>query len=204
MRTPKEYTKNLNEHIITKDMLLDCLYSSNKRAKNWRDREREYRNRCYDKYHNEEKARGEKEYYYSQKETMLSIIKPVCIHRENIERKSRCRIYEYEDEYWQYKCQDEFVYEDGYWDRELQEYVEFGDIYVKETVYHYYLFYDLGGTHTFHTPIEEESVEKYGLEVVDIDQLFTKGYDIAELISTQFVKKLITLIKSEDYTLVVA
>ena len=33
MKTPLEYTKNLKNHIITPQMLLDCLYSSNKRAK---------------------------------------------------------------------------------------------------------------------------------------------------------------------------
>lgn len=41
MKTPLEYTKNLKNKIITKQMLLDCLYSSNKRAKNYRDKERE-------------------------------------------------------------------------------------------------------------------------------------------------------------------
>lgn len=58
MRTPKEYTDNLKKKIITENMLLDCLYSVNKRAKNYRDKEREYRqyyrrNRyAYDKYGN--------------------------------------------------------------------------------------------------------------------------------------------------------
>jgi hypothetical protein len=45
MRTPKEYTKNLERRIITKEMLQDCLLSVNKRAKNCRDKEREYHNR---------------------------------------------------------------------------------------------------------------------------------------------------------------
>lgn len=43
MRTPKEYTENLKNNIITESMLLDCLYSANKRAKNYRDKAREYR-----------------------------------------------------------------------------------------------------------------------------------------------------------------
>lgn len=33
MKTPKEYRDNLLNHIITKQMLVDCLYSVNKRAK---------------------------------------------------------------------------------------------------------------------------------------------------------------------------
>lgn len=41
MRTPCIYTKKLKDKVITKDMLLDCLFSVNKRAKNFRDKERE-------------------------------------------------------------------------------------------------------------------------------------------------------------------
>lgn len=41
MKTPALYVQNLNNHTITIDMLADCLYSSNKRAKNWRDKEKE-------------------------------------------------------------------------------------------------------------------------------------------------------------------
>ena len=39
MKIPKEYRDNLLNHIITKQMLVDCLYSVNKRAKNYRDKE---------------------------------------------------------------------------------------------------------------------------------------------------------------------
>ena len=96
MRTPKEYTNNIKNHIITKQMLLDCLYSSNKRAKNWRDKEREYRH-SYDYYGNEEKAREQKNAYYEQKDIMLSILHPVCIHKELLGYERR-RIYDYEDD----------------------------------------------------------------------------------------------------------
>lgn len=37
MRTPEEYTKNLKNHVITMQMLEDCLFSVNTRASNWRD-----------------------------------------------------------------------------------------------------------------------------------------------------------------------
>ena len=49
MKTPKEYSDNLSNHIITKQMLVDCLYSVNKRAKNYRDKEREQR--TYSRWH---------------------------------------------------------------------------------------------------------------------------------------------------------
>lgn len=80
MRTPKEYTDNLKKKIITENMLLDCLYSVNKRAKNYRDKEREYRqyyrrNRyAYDKYGNIDRCQEMKEEYYSKKEKLLSIL----------------------------------------------------------------------------------------------------------------------------------
>ena len=129
MKTPLEYTKNLKNHIITPQMLLDCLYSSNKRAKNWRDKEQEYR-----------------EFY----------------------RSSR---YSYD---------------------------KYDNVAI---AYHYYLFYSIGSdlAHTFHTPISEDDAKKYNLDIVDIDTLYTEGHDIHDLISNQFVTKVVTLIESGNY-----
>lgn len=98
MRTPKDYTDNIKRGIITKEMLSDCLYSVNKRAKNCRDREREYRGYRHDYYGNEQKYRQQKEAYYEQKDKMLSLLTPNCIHAETIE--IRQRIYDYE--YWEW------------------------------------------------------------------------------------------------------
>lgn len=212
MRTPKEYTKNVQNHIITAQMLSDCLYSCNKRAKNWRDKESYYRSMRYDTYHNEENARAEKEAYYYQKEKLLSIVNPVCVHRETIQKTWRERIYEYEDEYWMYKEQGEFVHENGYYDNEMHEYVEFGDIEVSGEIQKFYIFYDLGCGHTFHTPLcddEEEEIaqnyaRKHNLQIIDIGRLITYGDKIDDLISTQFVKKVLSLIESEEFTFIEA
>ena len=204
MRTPAAYNNNLKNHIITMQMLVDCLYSSNKRAKNWRDKQREYRERrsyYYDKYDNEGKAKEKKEEYYHQKEIMLSALKPVCIHKECYGYE-RTRIYDYESDYIKYY--DEFVWKNSFYDKVEDAYVCFGDIEDKsKPLYHYYLFYDVGCNRTFHTPIEESEVSLYDdLEVVEIDKLDTKGYDIADLLSNQFVTKVIKLIESEDFRLV--
>lgn len=48
MKTPKRFTDNLKNRVITKEMLGVALYSVNKRAKNCRDKERSYRNDIYD------------------------------------------------------------------------------------------------------------------------------------------------------------
>lgn len=46
MKPSKEYKENLKNNIITSDMLYDCIYSVNKRAKNYRDLKNFY-NRYY-------------------------------------------------------------------------------------------------------------------------------------------------------------
>ena len=142
MRTPKEYTDNLKKKTITESMLLDCLYSVNKRAKNYRDKERGYRqyyrgNRyAYDKYGNVDRCQVMKEEYYSQKEKLLSVLEPTCIHKEFIGYK-RIRIYDYEPEY--RKNLKNFVWENCFFDPEEDREVWFGDVEDKKhPEYHYY------------------------------------------------------------------
>ena len=74
----------------------------------------------------------------------------------------------------------------------------------KHPQYHYYLFYDINGTKTFHSPIEEKDISKYNLEIVKIDQLQTEGHEITELVSTQFVKKVLALIDAGDFQLILS
>lgn len=209
--TPKEYTKNLKNKIITKDMLKTCLFSVNKRAKNYRDKEREYRqnNRSihsynryyYDKYDNVGQMQAKKEEFYKQKEKMLSILKPICIHKEFLGYEKK-RIYDYEDLYnlrKKYKKQGKIIWENYYYDYNQDREVWFFDIYTNEKKFNYYLFYELDDK-SFHKPIEEKDCNKYNLKIKEIDHIQTEGYDIAELISCQFCNKLLQLIESKDYT----
>lgn len=206
MRTPKEYTGDLKKGIITEKMLSDCLFSVNKRAKNCRDKAREYsqyyRNNRYvfDKYNTIEKYDDQKEEYYDQKEKLLSILEPVEIHKEffGYERK---RIYEFDEDY--EKNRNNFVWENSYYDHEKEMKIWFGDIEItSKPKYNYYLLYDVGGK-TFHLPISGQECTKYNdLKIKDIGQLKTKGMQIGELVSTQFVKKVIEIIESGKYTYV--
>lgn len=204
MKTPKSYNDNLKQNIITKDMLVDCLFSVNKRAKNCRDKEQEYRDfyrytpYVRDKYHNVASYREKKSEYYEQKEKLLTLIQPTCIHQEDSSRRRRIR--DYEPEYRKFARKGKYVHDGSYFDCVRDEYICFIDII--EPVKKYYLFYDLG-TCSFHSPIEEEQLSSYtGLEVKNIGQLKTKGKEIGELISVQFVKKVIDLIESDTYTYV--
>lgn len=87
MKTPKEYRDNLLNHIITKQMLVDCLYSVNKRAKNYRDKEREQRaySRCHRYIDNSAFIKGAREKkleMYRMKDILLQVLTPICIHKE--------------------------------------------------------------------------------------------------------------------------
>ena len=185
-------------------MLVDCLYSVNKRAKNYRDKERKQRaySRCHRYVDNSafiEGAREKKLEMYHMKDMLLQILTPICIHKEFIGYKTK-RIYSYEiKEYKKYKKQ--FFYEGHYMDDDYSI-VYFGDVELKdEPIYHYYLFYDLDYGHTFHTPIKEEDVEKYSLPIIEISELETTGHKVNDLVSVQFVRKVIRLIEENMYIL---
>lgn len=203
MRTPKEYVDNLKNGVITEKMLLDCLYSVNKRAKNYRDKAREYRayykTHWYatDRYGNEDRCTAKKKEYYSQKEKLLSVLQPTCIHKEFLGYE-RIRIYDYEPGY--KKNANKFVWQNCFYDYKEDREVWFGDIEDKnKPKYNYYLFYDINSTKTFHSPIQEADIKKYNLEVINIEHLETEGHDISDLISNQFVQKVLALIDSKNY-----
>jgi hypothetical protein len=66
----------------------------------------------------------------------------------------------------------------------------------------YYLYFDMG-THSFHTPIDENDLADYpDLEVIKLDELHTQGEDISYLLSDQFVYQVVRLIMSNRYTYV--
>ena len=86
MRTPKNYTQLVNDKKITNEMLAECIYSVNKRAKNHRDRIRKYKDDHYNQYtaRNIENAEDEMEKYYTMKEEMLTVFEPSLIHQQYV------------------------------------------------------------------------------------------------------------------------
>lgn len=207
MRTPQKYLNNFKQGIITKEMLTFCLFSSNKRAKNYRDKIREYKRTLrnsfysYDKYNYLENYTEKMKMYYSQKETMLSIVKPTCIHKE-FAGYERIRIFDYDDDYDEYLESGQFVWQNSYFDNDIGREVYFGDIEDKsKPKYRWYVFYDFKNGNSFHSPIEEKDIStKFkDLDIVEIDTLDTHGKDISELASTDFVKKIVNLIRNGNY-----
>ena len=74
----KEFLAKVKKKIITENMLYDCLFSLNKRAKNCRDKKNEYWRSEY-KWDYIERM----DEYYRQKDFLLkAILKPTLIHRQ--------------------------------------------------------------------------------------------------------------------------
>lgn len=202
MRTPSEFAKNLKSRCISMEMLDAALYSVNKRAKNWRNKKREYKHNRYDYYGNYEKAEMNENLMYKKKEKLLSIFQPTCIHKEFFGYE-RIRVYDYQRHYTklltEHAIKGDIVWINSYWDYEQDNEVRFFDYEIQsEPIYHYYLFHEMP-KHTYHTPIDEVDIKKYDLPVIEIDTIRTDGDDISDLVSVQFVDKLIALIESKDF-----
>lgn len=199
MRTPKEYKDNLANGIVTDPMLEDVLFSYNKRAKNWRNKAREYRQksrdsyRWYDKYGNEEKAEEKMAQLYEKKSDILALCsnKLTAIHK--LVHSRRVRIEDTEDEFEKYTEsikkykrgeKSDVVYMNKHYDRDIGDFVTFINIIVEEA--EYYLYYEFEG-HSFHSPIDEESLSAYpGVEMVELDELNTFGENIDDLLPLPF------------------
>lgn len=63
----------------------------------------------------------------------------------------------------------------------------------------FFFLYEIGG-YSFHCPIDEETALSSGLQIIEIDELYNDGEDINELVSVDFIKKVIALIESGNYT----
>lgn len=195
MQTPKEYISNLKQSKLTIDMINDCLFSFNKRAKNCRDQKRAY---AYDwKYHTGDKyEEKEKEYYKKKQEILDKLFKePKCIHFQKISKRKR--IYDYDKSYGKHKDKD-IVWSNCYMDWHDCREVHFYDILVPNGKL-YFLYYELGDR-SYHTPIDEEIYKKeykdYKIEeLIDFE---TFGEDVNELLSAQFSNKIYDFIMSKD------
>ena len=206
MRTPKIYNDLIKNKEITNKIIAECIYSVNKRAKNYRDKIEEYKQARFYKYkeNNIENAKEQKEKYYSMKEDLLLNFSPKLIHKQYVGEK-RQRVYSYQKNYEKLynEKRNDIVWENSYYDYDRNKEVEFFDYSLGEKKYLYFLYYEIG-EYSFHTPITEERVEKNTqLEIKEIDENFqTHGADIVDLLSTQFVQKVIDLLDSGDYTII--
>ena len=206
MRTPKRYTDLIKNKKITNQIIAECIYSVNKRAKNYRDKIEDSNQAGFYKYKeiNNEKAKEQKERYYSMKEDLLLNFSPKLVHKQYVGEK-RQRVYSYQKNYEKLynEKRNDIVWENSYYDYDRNKEVDFFDYSLGEKKYLYFLYYEIG-EYSFHIPITEERAEKNTeLEIKEIDENFqTHGADIVDLLSTQFVQKVIDLLDSGDYTII--
>jgi hypothetical protein len=203
MRTPKEYSENLKKGIITPSMLEDVLFSYNKRAKNYRNRARKYRENKYD---SELQCEEKMDLLYSRKSDILSYCKNElkAIHKLTFEKRIRIEdddpeYYEYESEIEKYERGEssKVVYMNSYFDYDIKDYVTFINIYVVKA--EYYLYYEFPN-HSFHHPIDEDELAEYrNLEIITLDSLKTYGHDINDLLSLQFCDKVWDYMTKTDF-----
>lgn len=206
MRTPKRYIDLIKNKKITNQIIAECIYSVNKRAKNYRDKIEDSNQAGFYKYKeiNNEKAKEQKERYYSMKEDLLLNFSPKLVHKQYVAEK-RQRVYSYQKNYEKLynEKRNDIVWENSYYDYDRNKEVDFFDYSLGEKKYLYFLYYEIG-EYSFHTPITEERAEKNTeLEIKEIDENFqTHGADIVDLLSTQFVQKVIDLLDSGDYIII--
>lgn len=198
MKPSKEYLKNLKHHTITEQMLSDCLFSVNNRALNSRDNEYKYTHYISDTYGNANKYRKKKLEYYSMKKVLLSILEPS--HIQKCEVLQRKRTYDYEEGYEEILESGNYVNNSGFYDPDRKEHVEFVMQMIPQTVY--YLVYQVGNC-SFRLPIQQSDViRRPDLDVKDAGRIPPVYGDItADMLSVQFVEKILKLVKSGNYTL---
>lgn len=198
MKPPKEYLKNLKHHTITEKMLSDCIYSINNRALNSRDNEYKYTHYIPDTYGNANKYRKKKLEYYSMKKVLLSILEPS--HIQKCEVLQRKRTYDYEEGYEEILKSGNYVNNSGFYDPDRKEHVEFVVQMIPQTVY--YLVYQVGNC-SFRLPIQQSDViRRPDLDVKDAGRIPPVYGDITvDMLSVQFVEKVLKLVKSGNYTL---
>ena len=184
MKTPKKYEKMLNENSLTDDVIGQVIFSISKRAKNYRDKAREYAKSRSDIYSNFEKYKSKKDDCYQMKDALLELYTPCIIYCSQYAK--RRRIYDYQKDY--HGQVESSVYEHSYWDREIGIAVDFIDILVPEKVY--YLYYEIGD-YSFHRPIDDKKLKNYEeLPIQQLDDNFeVAGKDSHSLLSLQFCRK---------------
>ena len=133
------------------------------------------------------------------KRVLLSVLEPSYIQKgEVLQRK---RTYDYEEGYGEILESGNYVNNSGFYDTDRKEHVEFVVQMIPETVC--YLTYTIGNR-TFRVPILESEIKKYpDLEVVDVGRITPVYGDItADMLSVQFVDKIMQLIKGRKYELI--
>ena len=206
MKTPKLYNDLINEKKITNEIIAEYVYYVNEWAKTYRDKIKEYKNGRSHQHleSNIEKAEEEMGKYYQLKEEFLKVFTTNLIHKQFIGEKKK-RVYSYEKKLWEIveRKNNDIFWKNSYYDYDKDMEIEFFDYHLGTKKYLYFLYCEIG-EYSFHSPVSEKIAESNTeLEIQEIDENFkTHGSKNEGLLSMQFVKKVLELLQSEDYTIV--
>ena len=102
--------------------------------------------------------------------------------------------------FWFVEKEGNIIWKSNYFDYERCTKIHFFDYQIENNLY--FLYYEIGGF-SFHKPTSEAEANNSGLSIVEIDENFkTYGRKIEDLLSVPFVKKVLNLLNSDDYTIV--
>nr|WP_228846493.1 hypothetical protein [Clostridioides sp. ES-S-0173-01]UDN49515.1 hypothetical protein JJJ25_19570 [Clostridioides sp. ES-S-0173-01] len=206
MKTPSRFRYRLEKGIITEEILGMVIFSLNKKAKVYKEKEAEQRMFIDGDYLLEEKYRCQKEEYYSKKKYLLSLINPTCIHKENIPTSFTVSLDDHDFD----KNYCEFIEDVTYFDKDIKDYREKYKVHVKYNINNYYLFYRLD-RFCFHEYIaknefsdgyvydvnEDNLINKYKLDIQTVDKIFSPVVDKEELLSDKFCDKVIYMLENK-------
>lgn len=188
-------------------MLDDALYAVNKRAKNWRDIKRERKRSMWadaelfgvEIEESVGKAEKMEQEMYEKKMELLTVIPPVCIHKEIVgyHNKYVCDTCVGYDDLYLHALFHNSIYEKGsFWlDGFHHDYFLMKDV----PRYQYYTVRFMGN-HAFHTPIPEEDLGKYNLPILLTGYIKTEGLEEKYLAPMEYVDEVLELIRSGNYT----
>lgn len=172
MKTTKIYKKNLAEKNITKEMLVDCIYSVNKRAIMWSDREQEFGVLSEEG----ERCGATKDDYYAVKNYLLSFFEPTCIQVVDTEVRAVIQF-------------------DPFW-------TDHEPVSMVLPVTQHYLYFDLGKHSFHVPVNEEELAYYSYLEVIRLDDSYPEDEEISYMLSDEFVYEVVKLLRSNQFTFV--
>lgn len=194
MKTPENYTKQLKDKNLSEEVIAHVLYSINKRAKNYRDKKKEYANSTYlysiqNYTHYDEKMNEA----YKMKHDILSIYEPIEIHKTTYHNTYKKRIYETDPNYDKISRKNVIKIE---YDFQRNQHYKMCHISNKETKF--FLYFEISDF-KFHMPIREIELEKFRhLLIKKLENNFnTKGRHSTELLSPQFCKKVFLLLQEQ-------
>lgn len=210
MRIPKEWQKNLEQHILTEEMYAAALVSISQRARNWKARRKEYSCWKQGKIDYAAKAAAAEKEMSERLQMLLSVLTPVCIVK-TFHGFHRARIRQ-TDPAFALKCgqallQGRIAYAGGYYHGDPQDdfpsFIPFADIEdLSRPRFQYELCYRMQEK-DFRVPLTEAECGRYEqLPVLFMTAVNRESAPAQkDLMSVAFVKKVLAVLKEEDVQL---